>query len=57
MVSIVHEICHMDSLDFAGPISHPLIVASSVFRYNRYCQGGGQARSAIGGTACIDCLR
>jgi hypothetical protein len=54
MVSVVHEIYRMDSQDIAGPIFYPLIVTSSVFQHNQCCRGGGQARSAIGATACTD---
>jgi hypothetical protein len=31
MVSAVHEICHMDSEDFVGPICHPPIATASIF--------------------------
>jgi hypothetical protein len=37
MVLAVHEICHMDSQDLAGPIFHPLVATSSSFRHNQCC--------------------
>jgi hypothetical protein len=54
MVSIIHEICHMDSQDLAGLICHPLVATASIFWHKRCCRGGGQARSMIEATACTD---
>jgi hypothetical protein len=54
MVPIIHKIYHMDCHDIGGPICHPPIATASVFQHNRCCRGGGQARSMIGATACIE---
>jgi hypothetical protein len=57
MVPAVHEICHINSQDLDGSIFHPPVATSSIFQHNRCYRGGGQARSAIGATACTDCSR
>jgi hypothetical protein len=55
MVSVIHEISHMDSQDLARPIFHPPVAAASVFWHIRCCRGSGQAHFAIGATAYTDC--
>jgi hypothetical protein len=57
MVPAVHENYHMDSEDLVGPIFHPLVATSFVFRHNRCCRGGGQAHSMIETTSCTHCSR
>jgi hypothetical protein len=57
MVPAVQGIFHMDSQDLAGPIFHPHVATSSIFRYNWCCRGGGQAHTVIGATACTDIPR
>jgi hypothetical protein len=56
MVSSIHGISHMDSQDLAGLVCHPPAVIASVFWHNQCYQAGGQVRSVIGATTCIDCL-
>jgi hypothetical protein len=46
----------MDSQDLAGLVCHPPAVIASVFWHNQCYQAGGQVRSVIGATTCIDCL-
>jgi hypothetical protein len=43
MVPAVHEICHIDSQDFVGPICHPPVGPSGIT---------GDIRA----TSCTDCL-
>jgi hypothetical protein len=57
MMSVIHDICHIDSQDLARPIFHLHVVTSSVFGINSVADVGGQTHSVIGATACTDCSR